>query len=61
MVDFQASAEIQMPQGFTHGWMLNLIDLIASFYERIDDSDSVLEKRRQVPAGQVTVLVDGRR
>jgi hypothetical protein len=41
--------------------MLNLINLIAAFYERIDDPDSVLKKRRQVPAGQVTILVDGRR
>src|SRR5882757_6809242 len=58
-MDFHAAGHVQESQDFAHGWMLDFFDAMTAFDLGIDDLNAVLEERRQVSAGEVTVFVDG--
>jgi hypothetical protein len=60
-MDFHAALDFQKPQGLSHGRMDDFVNLLAAFDFRINDADSMLEKRRQITACQVAVFVDCRR
>ena len=61
VVDFHAALHFQKAQRFARGRMVDLLQPLAAFDFGIDHADAVLEKRRQVAAGQVAIFVDGRR
>ena len=61
VVDFNAAVHFQKAQRLARGRMLDLVQPLAVFNLGIHHADAVLEKRRQIAAGQVAILVDGRR
>ena len=59
MMDFQSFLDLQPVEHGARRRVLDFGGLADIFYMRIDDPVLVLEKRRQVPAGDIAVLVDG--
>src|SRR5271163_1457981 len=58
MVDFQAAVPLHFLQNGADGGMLDIADLAAGLVLRINDTVTVLEERRQITRGQVTIFVD---
>src|SRR5512135_3413637 len=59
MMDLNPTIDIEMPQDFSNGRMAHLVDRLATLNLGIDHADTVFEEGRQIPTGQVAILVDG--
>ena len=61
VVDFHPAFHFQIAQGFARGRVLNFVQCVAILNLGIHHTDAVLEKRRQIAAAEVAILVDGGR
>src|SRR6185503_18414928 len=61
VVNLYSSGDPGIAEDFTRGGVLDLIEGMAVLDLRIDEANRVLEERRQMPAGEIAILVDGRR
>src|SRR5436309_1137685 len=59
-MDFDAASHRHEPQHFAGGRMGEIINRVAHLDFGVHDPVAMLEERRQIPAGQVTILIDGR-
>jgi hypothetical protein len=59
MVNLHTTVDAQKPKRLANRRMGNLVQALAIFYARVDQSNPMFEKRRQVAARQITILVYG--
>jgi hypothetical protein len=59
MMDLKPPLPLQITQNLSDGWMGYLINRLTILALNINDAELVSEKRRIVPAREITVLVDG--
>jgi hypothetical protein len=60
-MQLQAALEIQVAQGRSDDGMFDLLGRLARFDLAVNDANPVLEKRRQMTAGEPAVFIDRRR
>src|SRR5215467_9674659 len=58
MMDFHSSADFRVAQHFPNRRMCNFVDGLTILDLRIDQSDSMTEKRRQITAAKIAILVN---
>src|SRR4051812_40339677 len=59
MMHLDAALDVQKAQRFAHGGVADLLDGGAGFNLAIDDAQPVLKEGRQMPTGEIAILVDG--
>ena len=60
-MDLEPTVELQITQHLSNRRMRNFIDVLTILDLRVNDPNPVLEERRQMTAGEITVFVDGGR